>query len=78
MPNEINLSQDFSQKVVSISCFAFNSLPASGDFCCVLITFANSLNADQARHFVGPDLGPNCLTPWPTGIEKLQHTKSKI
>ena len=33
-----------------------NSLP--------LGTFANSLDPDQARHFVGPDLDPNCLTPW--------------
>ena len=22
---------------------------------------SNSLNPDQARRFVGPDLGPNCL-----------------
>ena len=22
---------------------------------------SNSWDADQARHFVGPDLGPNCL-----------------
>ena len=22
---------------------------------------SNSLELDQARHFVGPDLGPNCL-----------------
>ena len=22
---------------------------------------SNKLNPDQARHFVGPDLGPNCL-----------------
>ena len=22
---------------------------------------SNSLDRDQARHFVGPDLGPNCL-----------------
>ena len=22
---------------------------------------SNSLDADQARHSVGPDLGPNCL-----------------
>ena len=26
------------------------------------ISLANSLNPDQARHFVGPDLVPNCLT----------------
>ena len=30
---------------------------------CLLITFANSLDPDQARHNVGPDLDPNCLTP---------------
>ena len=61
-PNEINFSQGFSQKVVS-SCFVFNSLPARGDICCLLITFANSLDPDQARQNLGPDLDPNCLTP---------------
>ena len=25
------------------------------------IRVSNSLDTDQARHFVGPDLGPNCL-----------------
>ena len=45
-------------------------------FCCLLIfsesaflknsfkntiRVSNSLDLDQARHFVGPDLGPNCL-----------------
>ena len=58
-PNEI----DFSQKVVSTSCSVFSSLPASSDFCHLLITFANSLDPDQAGHIVGPDLDPNCLTP---------------
>ena len=61
-PNEINFSQDFSQKVVSTSCIIFNSLPARDDFSWLLITFANSLDPDQARHFVGPNLDPNCLT----------------
>ena len=28
----------------------------------MLITFANRLNPDQARHNVGPDLDSNCLT----------------
>ena len=37
----------------------FNSLLVSPG---LLITFANSLDPDQARHFVGPDLGPICLT----------------
>ena len=26
-----------------------------------MIRVSNSLDPDQARHFVGPDLGPNCL-----------------
>ena len=39
-----------------------NSLLASGNFCYLLITFANSLNPDQDRHNVGPDLDPNCLS----------------
>ena len=30
---------------------------------CLLITFANSLDPDQARQNVGPDLDPKCLTP---------------
>ena len=28
----------------------------------MLITFANSLDPDQARYNVGPVIGPNCLT----------------
>ena len=39
-----------------------NSFHASGDLCRLLITFANSLDPDQARQNVGPDLDPNCLT----------------
>ena len=62
-PNEIDFSQGFSQKVVSRSCSVFNSLPTSSDFCHLLTTFANSLDPDQARPNVGPDLDPNCLTP---------------
>ena len=42
---------------------AFNSLPASGNFCHLLITFANNLDPDQARQNVRPDLDPNCLSP---------------
>ena len=49
-------------KVLARSCSVFNSLPASGDFCHLLITFANSLDPDQARQNVGPDLDHNRLT----------------
>ena len=40
-----------------------NSCLASGDFCRLLITFANSLDPDQDRQYVGPDQGPDRLTP---------------
>ena len=30
--------------------------------CCRLITFTNSLDPDQARQNVGPNLDANCLT----------------
>ena len=32
--------------------------------CPLLIMFANSLEPDQARHNVGPDVDPNCLILW--------------
>ena len=38
-----------------------DTLHARGDFCCLLIAFANSLDLDQAGHFVWPDLDPNCF-----------------
>ena len=44
--------------------FAFNSFHASGDFCCLLITFANSLDPDQDQQNVGTDLDQNCVTLW--------------
>ena len=39
-----------------------NSFLASRHFCPLLITFARSLDPDQDRHSVGPDLVPNPLT----------------
>ena len=47
-PNEIDFGQEFSQKVISRNFSVFNSLPASSKFYHLLITFANSLNSDQA------------------------------
>ena len=46
-----------------ISCESMvNSFHASSYFRCLLITFANSLDPDQDRQNVGPDLDPKCLT----------------
>ena len=47
---------------VKVKLKRFDSFPTSGDFCRLVITFANSLDPDQARQNVGPDLDPNCLT----------------
>ena len=75
-PNETNFSQGFSQIVVSTSCFVFNSLSARSDFCCLLVTFANSLDPDQVRQNVRPDLGPNCLTlKWYLKKSSIQRVK---
>ena len=39
-----------------------NIFLASGEFCHLLIIFANSLDPDQDRQNVGPDLDPKSLT----------------
>ena len=39
-----------------------NSLFVSGDLYRLLMSFANSLDPDQDRQNVGPDLDPNRLT----------------
>ena len=62
-PNEIDLSQGFIQKIVSRFFSVFNPLLAGGDFCHLLITFANSLDPYQARQNVGPEMDLHCLTP---------------
>ena len=38
--------------------FSVNSFLTVSDFCHLLITFANSLDSDQARQNVGTDLDP--------------------
>ena len=56
---KLTLAKGFSKKVVSTSCFVIKSLPTRVDFCCLLITFANSLDPDQARQNVRPNLDLN-------------------
>ena len=36
----------------------------------------NSLNSDQAGHFVGPDLGPNCLQRF--SIQKVATSRQRV
>ena len=46
----------------NVTCLPSKTILASGDFCRLLITFANSLDPDQDRQNVSPDLDPNILT----------------
>ena len=71
-PNEIHFSQGFSQKVASTSYFVLNSLPASVDFCCLLITFANSLDPDQARQNVRSNLFDTHMVLTKSGIQRVK------
>ena len=48
--------------LISKVTISFNFFLACGNFCHLLITFANSLTPDQDRQNVGHDLDPNCLT----------------
>ena len=54
-----------------------NFFHASGDFCCLLITLANSLDPDQDRQIVSPDLDPNRLKLSVQFLEKVKFEKSQ-
>ena len=54
---------DFLSVMIWIQTVRYSdSVPESGNCCHLLITFANSLDPDQDRQNVCPDLDPNCLT----------------
>ena len=52
---------NFSDFFVVCCCFCFSKLTYSKNSFRNTIRVSNSLDPDQARHFVGTDLGPNCL-----------------
>ena len=48
--------------IFSINCLSFiNSFLASGDFCCLLIVFANSLDPGQYQQNICPELDTDRL-----------------
>ena len=53
------------------------TLSASGNFCHLLITFANSLDPDQAQQNVGPDLDPNCFDTLIV-LKTIQHSIKEL
>ena len=55
------MSQNLLSAAVVISALRVNFVSPSDNFCHLLTSFANSLDADQARQDVGPDLDPNYL-----------------
>ena len=54
-----NLSTAISPTVPQTPEIIISSFPSSDNLSCLLIAFENSLDPDQARQFVWPDLGPN-------------------
>ena len=50
-----------SARVSSSADFFSKSTISKNSFRNIIIRVANSLAPDQARRFVGPDLGPGCL-----------------
>ena len=58
-------------------CVIFYSLDAGFFFNAIGVS--KSLDPDQARHFVGPDLGPNCLQRLSADIaDKELNTKQLV
>ena len=43
-----------------------------------VINVANSLDQDQARHFVGPDLGPSCLEKFSADDNKKSTSREMV
>ena len=39
---------------------------------------SHSMDPDQARHFIGPDLGSNCLTSYEIRLQQVKHYRHKI
>ena len=50
-------------------------LPHSGEFCHLLITFANSLDPDQEPQNVGPGLNPSRFDTWTNFLKKVNFKK---
>ena len=55
---------DFNKAIVRVNIFREHrqTIQVGLCSCSLLITFANSLDPDQDRHSVGPDLDPDHLT----------------
>ena len=64
------LLEDFFEKVNFDEFFFYI------DLSCLLKTFANNLDSDQARQNVGPDVDPNCSTPERFILKKVNLKKS--
>ena len=60
-------------------CFDLETMyTPSGDFCSLLITFANSLNPDQKRQNVGPDVDPSTLLEFLEELFEIVNFGKKV
>ena len=62
---------------IAITVIYLNSLPANGDFCQLMISFANSLDPDPARQNVRPDLDTNLIVCHSNCIPESMSLKKK-
>ena len=64
MPSLLKIFRPVTQNtlIFLFGLIQINSFLASSDFCGLLITFASSLEPDQERQNVGPDMDQNCST----------------
>ena len=81
LEDKIQLDGGNAEINVPIKATLINSFLASGNFC-LLITFANSLNLDQDRQIICPDLDPNHLTlrlsADSTSRQSVKHLNSHV
>ena len=58
---------------VKFACFFVDSWTLSK----LTPSVSNSLDPDQARHYVGPDLGPNCLQ-WLSADDTVATSRERV
>ena len=61
-----------------VVCLFFSKLTFSKNSFRNTIRMSNSLDPDRARHFVGPDLGPNCLQRISTDDTSRQSVEATV
>ena len=73
--------QEFTICLLGKFCILFSKLAFLKNSFRNTIRVSNSVDPDQARHFVGPDMGPNCLQKllaYDTSRPRVNHIPVKF